>query len=199
MKLLIGTKNQGKLTEIRQFLTPAAVDLLDLSAVGPVNEVPETGETFAENARIKAAGYAKQAGMYALADDSGLEIAALGGAPGVLSARYGGQNIGYPEKMKLVLEQLGGTSENERGAHFVCVMAIAAPDGKILHSTEGICEGNIAFEPRGTGGFGYDPIFIPRGFEGTFGELDRGIKEQISHRARAISGIMRFLLDFTHV
>ena len=199
MKLLIGTKNQGKLAEIRQFLTPAALDLLDLSEVGPIDEIPETGETFAENARLKAAGYAKQAGMYALADDSGLEIKALGGAPGVLSARYGGQNIGYPEKMKLVLEQLGGTSENERGARFVCVMAIAAPDGKILHSAEGICEGNIALAPRGSGGFGYDPIFIPRGFEGTFGELDRGIKEQISHRARAISGIMRFLLDFTHV
>ncbi len=205
MNLLIATKNPGKIDEIRRLLTGLPIEAGYLGDFADVKEVAETGSTFHENARLKASGYALQTGSYALADDSGLEIALLGGAPGVLSARYGGENMGYPEKMKLVLSKLAQTPENaheepgERRARFICVMAVASPEGEILHEAEGICGGKIAPEPRGMNGFGYDPIFIPDGFSGTFGELGDDIKQQISHRARAISEIMRFLLDFTHI
>jgi XTP/dITP diphosphohydrolase len=210
MNLIIATRNPGKIDEIRRLLTGLPVEVGYLGNFADIEEVAETGSTFHENARLKASGYALQTGNYALADDSGLEIAALGGAPGVLSARYGGENMGYPEKMKLVLSKLAEipaaeTPENarnepgDRRARFTCVMAVASPEGEILHEAEGICAGKIAREPRGTGGFGYDPIFIPDGFSATFGELGDDIKQQISHRARAISEIMRFLLDFTHI
>jgi XTP/dITP diphosphohydrolase len=199
MKLVIATKNCGKIAEIRQLLAKMPLEVSSLDEFTGIEEVAETGNTFSENARLKAAGYALQTGSYALADDSGLEIEALGGAPGVLSARYGGAETGYQEKMNRVLSELAGIPENQRRARFVCVMALADRDGKILHQVEGVCSGGIAFNSRGTGGFGYDPIFIPAGFAGTFGELDDDIKQQISHRARAISEIMRFLLDFTHI
>ncbi|HEV7645583.1 MAG TPA: RdgB/HAM1 family non-canonical purine NTP pyrophosphatase [Pyrinomonadaceae bacterium] len=207
MNLIIATKNPGKIEEIRRLLTGLPIEVGYLGDFTEVEKVAETGSTFHENARLKASGYALQTGSYTLADDSGLEIAALGGAPGVLSARYGGENTGYPEKMELVLSKLAETPEAEtlgnahsqRRARFICVMAVASPEGEILHEAEGICDGKIAPGPRGTSGFGYDPIFIPDGFSGTFGELGDDIKQQISHRARAISEIMRFLLDFTHI
>ncbi len=202
MNLIIATKNPGKIDEIRQLLTGLPIEAGYLGDFADIEEVAETGSTFHENARLKASGYALQTGSYTLADDSGLEIEALGGAPGVLSARYGGENLGYPEKMGLVLSKLAESAHkepNERQARFICVMAVASPEGEILHEAEGICSGKIAPGPRGTNGFGYDPIFIPEGFSGTFGELGDDIKQQISHRARAISEIMRFLLDFTHI
>ncbi len=199
MKLVIATNNPGKTGEIRQLLAGLPIDLGYLGEFANIAEVTETGSTFDENARLKASGYALQTGSYALADDSGLEIAALDGAPGVLSARYGGKNTGYPEKMRMLLSKLAGVPQDKRQARFVCAMAVADPAGEIIHTAEGVCAGIIASRPRGMGGFGYDPIFIPEGRSGTFGELGEDIKQQISHRGRAISEIMRFLLDFTHI
>jgi XTP/dITP diphosphohydrolase len=199
MELVVATKNKGKVAEITELLANMPVKVLNLSDFTGVPWVEETGATFAENAGLKASAYAKHLGLYALADDSGLEIEALGGGPGVYSARYGGAELGYADKMALVLEKLANVPENERKARFVCAMALAGPEGEIIHKSEGVCNGRIAFEPRGTGGFGYDPIFVPDGFSGTFGELGDDIKQQISHRARAISEIMRFLLDFTRL
>jgi XTP/dITP diphosphohydrolase len=199
MELVVATKNRGKVAEIMELLAEMPVKVLNLSDFADTPDVEETGVTFAENAELKASAYARHLGLYALADDSGLEIEALGGSPGVYSARYGGAGRGYAGKMALVLSKLADMPENERRARFVCAMAVADPQGEIIHKSEGVCSGRIAFEPRGNGGFGYDPIFIPDGFTGTFGELGDDIKQQISHRARAISEIMRFLLDFTHI
>lgn len=196
-ELLIATQNKGKIAEIGGFLREKPFFIKGLGDFAEIEDVAETGGTFTENAVLKARGYALQTGMFSLADDSGLEIEALGGAPGVFSARYGGENSGYEEKMRIVLAEMEQAAD--RRARFVCVMALADERGEILHTSEGICEGNIAFQPRGTGGFGYDPIFIPAGFSGTFGELDEAVKQQISHRKRAFDRIMPYLLDFTRV
>jgi len=194
-QLIVATHNLGKLAELRSLLAELPLDLVGLSNFENVTEVEETGSTFIDNARLKAVGYARQTGSFALADDSGLEIDALGGRPGVLSARYGG-DVGFDKKMQMLLSEMADSINSFRGAHFVCAIAIAAPDGRILHTTEGICPGIIAAEPRGNGGFGYDPIFIPAGFEETFGELSGSVKQKISHRARAFEQIMPFLRDF---
>jgi XTP/dITP diphosphohydrolase len=199
MKLTLATRNKGKVAEISGLLSTTGIEVNYLDEFRDIVKVEETGSTFDENARLKASGYARQTGAYTLADDSGLEIEALGGIPGVLSARYAGAETGYPEKMNLILSKLDKIPVDRRQARFVCAMAVADPAGKILYTAEGICAGDIAFQPRGTGGFGYDPIFIPEGLSYTFGELNKEIKQQISHRARAISEIMRFLLDFTGV
>src|SRR5882757_3323628 len=161
MDLVIATKNLGKVTEISDFLAKTPIKISSLTDFAGIGEMAETGAAFSENAVIKAAGYALQTECYALADDSGLEIEALSGAPGVFSARFGGENTNYREKMNIVLSRLADVPENKRTARFVCVMALSDPAGKILHTAEGICAGSIAFAPRGTGGFGYDPIFIP--------------------------------------
>lgn len=198
-ELLIATGNKGKIAEIRQMLADEPFAIRSLSDFPEIAEIEETGNTFAENAILKVRGYAIQTGLLALADDSGLEIQALGGAPGVFSARYGGEGTGYGEKMRSVLEALEKTGDKERRARFVCVMALADKSGKIVGTSDGICDGRIAAQPRGSGGFGYDPIFVPDGFSGTFGELETGVKQQISHRKRAFIGIMPFLLDFRGV
>lgn len=198
-KLLIATNNQGKVKEIAQLLDAAPVKLRSLVDFDNIAEVEETGSTFTENAILKARGYAMQTGITALADDSGLEIEALNNAPGVLSARYAGANTSFGEKMQLLLSEMGTAADNNRSARFVCSMAVSNSNGVILHSVEANCSGKIAFEPRGNGGFGYDPIFEPEGFNMTFGELPDEIKREISHRARASALIMRFLLDFIAV
>ena len=198
-KLLIATNNQGKVKEIAQLLDALPVKLRSLVDFNNIAEVEETGSTFTENAILKARGYAMQTGITALADDSGLEIEALNNAPGVLSARYAGANTSFGEKMQLLLSEMGTAADNNRSARFVCSMAVSNSNGVILHSVEANCSGKIAFEPRGNGGFGYDPIFEPEGFNMTFGELPDEIKREISHRARASALIMRFLLDFIAV
>jgi XTP/dITP diphosphohydrolase len=198
-ELLIATGNKGKVAEIRQMLAGAPFVIRGLDDFPEMAGIEETGNTFAENAILKARGYGIATGSLALADDSGLVIEALDGAPGVFSARYGGQNTGYGEKMRQVLAALEKSGDTERRARFVCAMALADESGKILHTSEGVCDGRIAPQPRGTGGFGYDPIFVPDGFSGTFGELENAIKQQISHRKRAFIGIMPFLLDFRGV
>jgi XTP/dITP diphosphohydrolase len=196
-ELTIATNNAGKLAELRSLLDSEPIELRSLAHFPDAKEVEETGSTFVENARLKASEYARQTGSFTLADDSGLEIDALGGRPGVLSARYGGDHLGFAEKMQLILDELSLGGQPDRRARFVCAIAVAAPDGQIVFEAEGICEGRIAEAPAGSGGFGYDPIFIPDGFESSFGELSGAVKQQISHRARAFAEIMPFLRDFT--
>jgi XTP/dITP diphosphohydrolase len=196
-ELLIATRNRGKLNEFRQLLADLPVVLRSLSDFPQTTEVEETGSTFAENASIKALAYAAQTGMWALADDSGLAVDALGGAPGVYSARYAGDEASDRERMELLLSELARTGDDNRRARFVCAVAIAVPAGSIEHLSEGRCEGRIAQAPRGTGGFGYDPLFIPEGFEETFGELSSEIKGRISHRARALGDVRAFLLELS--
>lgn len=195
-EIVIATANRGKIAEMEHLFRELPVKLRSLLEFKNISEVEETGGTFRKNAELKAAGYARQTGTTALADDSGLEIAALGNAPGVLSARFGG-DIGFGAKMSLVLQEMESAIDYTRDARFVCAMALADRAGKILITVEGICEGTIAPEPRGHMGFGYDPIFIPDGFNQTFGELPDEIKCQISHRARAAAKIIRYLLGFT--
>jgi XTP/dITP diphosphohydrolase len=194
--LLIATGNKGKVREIGEMLADAPFEIKGLEDFKNIENVAETGNIFVENAILKARGYALQAGVMALADDSGLEVAALDNRPGVFSARYGGEQAGYEDKVELLLKEMAETGSDDRRARFVCSMVLAAADGNILLTSEGICEGRIAFEPQGNQGFGYDPVFIPDGYTNTFGELENAIKQQISHRARAIKGIIAFLLDF---
>lgn len=193
--ILIATSNPGKVRELSGLFSGGPINFKSLADFPAVTEVPETGSTFRENAELKAIGYARQTGLPSLADDSGLVVDALGGAPGVLSARYGG-NVGFDRKIDMLLAELKKTNDKTRAARFVCAMTIADEKGEVVAAVEGICEGRIAETPRGNGGFGYDPIFIPESFELTFGELDDAIKAEISHRARAAAKIMRYLLGF---
>jgi XTP/dITP diphosphohydrolase len=193
-KLLVATTNPGKLAELRGLLLTMPIELQSLADLSSYTEVAETGSTFRENAFLKASGYAKQGAMATLADDSGLEVAALSGDPGVRSARYGGPEMKFPDKIRLLLTAMESTAE-DRCARFVCSVAIADREGHILHTSDGVCNGKIATEPRGDLGFGYDPIFIPNGYDQTFGELSNDVKQKISHRARAFAPIIPFLHD----
>ncbi len=197
MKLVVGTNNAGKIKELNELLADLPVEITGLGEFGNIFDVEETGTTFEENAILKADSYAVQTGFWALSDDSGLEVEALDGAPGVYSARYAGENAKNEEKIAKLLGELAKTGSESRRARFVCVMALANESGEIKFIAEGICNGKIADQPRGANGFGYDPIFIPEGFEQTFGELSSTVKREISHRAQAIKKIIRFLRDFT--
>ncbi|HTK36958.1 MAG TPA: RdgB/HAM1 family non-canonical purine NTP pyrophosphatase [Pyrinomonadaceae bacterium] len=194
--LLIATYNQGKLRELASLLSNIPITLKNLGDLTAVTEIEETGATFHENAELKASGYAVQSGFWSLADDSGLEVKALSGAPGVYSNRFAGEGASDAARMEKVLNELKSTRDASRDARFVCVMSIADSTGKIVFTAEGICNGTIARAPRGDNGFGYDPIFIPNGFDRTFGELPGRIKQQISHRARAVAEIIRYLQGF---
>ena len=189
--LLLGTRNRGKVKEITSILEDSGWSFSSLSEFEYVESPEEIGETYADNAMLKARFYAAATGQYALADDSGLEVEALAGAPGVLSARYAGENASDADRRELLLSQLAG--DNERKARFVSVVAIADPDGTVLNVSEGICEGTLTLAPRGTGGFGYDPLFIPDGYDQTFAELAPDVKNRISHRGRALIKTASFL------
>jgi len=197
MKLLVATNNAGKIKELNAALADLPVELFGLKHFKDTFEPEETGATFADNAVLKANSYALQTGFWAVSDDSGLEVEALNGAPGVFSARYAGENATDAERIVKLLDELAETETESRRARFVCAMAIADQNGEIKFLAEGICDGQIALKPRGANGFGYDPIFVPDGYEQTFGELSSAIKSEISHRAQAIGKIMRFLRDFT--
>jgi XTP/dITP diphosphohydrolase len=193
-ELLIATGNKGKVAELRSLLAGLPLRLRDLAEFPSAREVEETGRTFSDNAALKAQGYAEQTGLWTLADDSGLEVDALGGAPGVFSARYGGEGLTDADRVTRLLEELSRTDAKERRARFVCVIAIADPRGQVMNLSTGTCVGQIVHAPRGTHGFGYDPIFLPDGFEQTFGELTAEIKQDISHRALALKGARSFLV-----
>lgn len=197
MKLIVGTKNQGKIKELRELLADLPVEVFGLDEFAHLSEPEETGATFAENAALKALFYARETGFLALSDDSGLEVEALGGAPGVYSARYAGENATDAERTLKLLGEVAATNDTACRARFVCAVAVADPDGAVRFEAQGVCEGRLAQSVRGTNGFGYDPIFVPDGYEQTFGELSSVIKGKISHRARAIKKIIGFLRDFT--
>lgn len=199
LKLVIATKNSGKVLELKELLADLPFRLSNLSDFPNIVEAEETGETFVENAALKAQSYARQTGILALADDSGLEVAALGGAPGIYSARYAGENVSDETRIEKLLKEISRTGNNNRAARFVCAIAIADGNGEIIFTAEDYCEGVIAFEPRGRNGFGYDPVFIPIGFDQTFGEMPETVKREISHRARALTKIIRYLRDFIAV
>jgi XTP/dITP diphosphohydrolase len=195
--LLVATQNQGKLQELRQLLGDLPLKLYGLDDFPDVEGVPETGESFIENASLKAVGYATQTGLLTLADDSGLEVDALGGAPGILSARYAGEGASDTERIHKLLAELSIYQATQRSARFVAAVAIGSGEGRILNVSMGECNGHIDFKPRGSGGFGYDPIFIPSGYGQTFAELKTEIKNEISHRARALFGAREFLRTLT--
>ncbi len=194
VELLVATHNEGKTRELAELLADAPLRLRGLREFPWVEEAEETGATFEENAVLKARHYGSLSGLWTLADDSGLVVDALGGAPGVYSARYGGRGISYAERMALLLEALEATGDKERSARFVCVIALADPRTGEVKTFEGVCEGRIADAPRGAGGFGYDPLFVPEGYARSFGELPPEIKQSLSHRARALSKARQFLL-----
>ena len=192
-RLLIATHNRGKLHELRALLNELPFELCDLNSFPEISSVAETGTTFAENASLKATAYAVQAHEITLADDSGLEVDALSGAPGVLSARYAGPAASDSERTEKLLREISDIEASKRTARFVSVIAIADASGAILNVSNGVCGGTIAAKPRGTNGFGYDPIFVPEGFDKTFAELSADVKNEISHRARALQAAASFL------
>ena len=185
-RLLLGTRNPGKVKEITTILAGVGWVFSSLQEFANVGPAAEDGVTYAENAIAKAQFYAAATGLLALADDSGLEVAALAGAPGVYSARYAGEGASDADRRALLLSELARVDSRDRRARFVAAVAIATPSGSVLNISEGICEGTIIFESRGTGGFGYDPLFVPNGYDQTFAELSDEVKNLISHRARAL-------------
>ena len=185
--VLVSTRNAHKLVEIRQILGPS-FELLDLSSVPALGEVEETGTTFEENAALKALAASAHFGGWVLADDSGLEVDALGGAPGVRSARFSGEGATDASNRALLLEKLAGVSEDQRSARFRCVIALAR-GGEVLAHFSGAVEGAIIQSEKGEGGFGYDPLFVPEGFGETFAELGAETKNRLSHRGRALAGL----------
>ena len=182
--LVIATKNQGKVTEIRDLLTNFAVNLKRLDAFGSIPEVEEDGETFDENAYKKASYTARILGIPALADDSGLLVEALGGTPGVFSARYAGENATDEQRVAKLLKALN--AKTNRKAAFECVLSIAVPSGPAL-TYEARCEGLIAEQPAGQNGFGYDPIFFYPPLNKTFAQMTLQEKSQVSHRGKALN------------
>ncbi len=193
--LLLATSNLHKLEEFRAIFSDLPLRLLSLRDLQLAIDVEEIGTTYAENAELKARAYAQVSNMSTLADDSGLEIDALGGAPGVQSARYLGSEISYEERFRVILELLKGLSLDQRSARFRCVIALVEPLGNI-RMVEGVVEGVIAEGPRGTNGFGYDPIFSLPELGKTFAELEPEHKNRISHRARAAQSARKLLEDW---
>jgi len=184
IKLLLATSSPGKVEEYRSLLRDLPLELVTPAAVGIRTDVAETGSTFAENARIKALTLAKESGLPSLADDSGLEVDALNGEPGVRSARYAGDNATDSERINYLLARISGVPAEKRTARFRCVIAIAMPDGK-CEICSGACEGLISFESKGNQGFGYDPVFLFPEFGKTMAELPMVLKNKISHRGKA--------------
>lgn len=187
MELLIATQNPGKAREFRLLLAPLEADLCFPFEFGLQVEVPEDSMAYADNARQKALAHARASGLLTLADDSGLEVDALNGAPGVRSARYASGHDA--DRVAALLAQLRDVRWEQRTARFRCVVALATPTRQ-LYSAEGVCEGRIAFEPAGQGGFGYDPIFYLPGYDCTMAQLSPAEKNRISHRAQAVEAAM---------
>ena len=196
MDLLLATRNPHKTREFRELLGHD-YGVIDLSSFLEIAIPEETGRTFEENAALKA--IAASQGRLAVADDSGLEVDALGGAPGVYSARYAGENASDPENVEKLLRELSARhiATEKRSARFRCVIALARSE-KLLDTFEGVVEGNIVDPPRGTAGFGYDPVFQPIGFEQTFAEMPPETKNNISHRAQAIAALREGLRDLVN-
>jgi XTP/dITP diphosphohydrolase len=191
-RLVVATNNRGKLREYRELLADDGVELLGVDAVVPGWSVIEDGATFAANARRKARDLAARADLPALGDDSGLEVAALGGRPGVRSARFAGEHATDADNTALLLRELRDVSADRRAAAFRCALALAFPDGDVVEA-DGRCEGWIARAPRGDGGFGYDPVFVDPATGQSFAELSAELKNARSHRRRALDALRRAL------
>jgi XTP/dITP diphosphohydrolase len=187
-RLVIASHNEGKVREIAELLEPLGIACLSAGKLD-LPEPEETGTSFAENARLKALAAAKASGIPALADDSGLEIAALAGDPGIHSARWSGKERDFQAAMQRVHDELERVGVKDFKANFTCALALAAPNGQ-AQVFEGKVFGTVIWPPRGTRGFGYDPIFVPDGHEKTFGEMDPDLKHAISHRARAFEKLI---------
>jgi len=193
-KLLLGTNNRGKVAEYRALLKNVPFELVTPAELGLKIEVVESGRTFAENAVLKAAALAQESSLPTLADDSGLEVAALGGEPGVLSARYAGENATDAERINYLLNKLRDVPQEKRQARFRCVIALAGC-GEKPELFPGECPGLIAFEPKGYNGFGYDPVFFLPEFGKTMAELSQAEKNRISHRGKAARKAARRLMS----
>ncbi|HEY2041397.1 MAG TPA: RdgB/HAM1 family non-canonical purine NTP pyrophosphatase [Jatrophihabitans sp.] len=194
-RLLLATRNVKKLEEMRRILAPkVAVDVLGLDDVEQFDEIPETGATFAENAVLKAVDAAKHTGLITVADDSGLAVEALNGMPGVLSARWAGKAKDDTANLNLVLEQLTDVPDERLGASFICAAALVTPTGTRL-VREGRMPGRLIREPRGQNGFGYDPIFVPSGYDLTSAEIESAEKDQISHRGKALHALFPYIVE----
>ena len=198
--LVLGTTTQGKLRELVELLEPHGIGCASLAGLAAAVDVEETGTTFAENAALKATAQAVALDRWVLAEDSGLVVPALDGAPGVLSARFSGPAAGSDRETvdgrnsELLLERLAGRNGRDRAAHYACHAALAAPGGRVVAVASGTCHGRIAESPVGCGGFGYDPLFIVTEYHRTFGELPPAVKAVISHRARAMRAMLPLLV-----
>lgn len=190
--LLIGSNNPGKALELAELLDGLSWNVKSLADYPAVPAPEEHGDTFEANAVIKARYFSTRFGVHCVADDSGLVVDALGGRPGVHSARYAGGHCSHEDNNRKLLAELDGVAEADREARFVCWAALADPSGRI-HVENGCVEGRIAFTCRGTHGFGYDPLFIPDGFSETFGEMDPAEKHAVSHRAGALRKLRAYL------
>jgi len=195
LEIVLASRNKGKLTEIQDVLKDFPVDLLSLQNVNFDDRIEETEKTFEGNAVLKATTVAQKTGKLTLADDSGLEVDALGGKPGVLSARFAAELATDHENNLLLLSLMKEIPEPRRTANFRCVMALASPD-KLIGVVEGVCFGSIGFEEKGSHGFGYDPLFVLSEYSKTFGELDSSIKNKISHRAKALEKLSLLLESY---
>jgi XTP/dITP diphosphohydrolase len=202
VEILIATSNPGKIREVQEALHSLPVTFRYLEEFPDVLAVDEPGQTYEENAVLKAVGYAKQTGVCALSDDSGLEVDALDGKPGVLSARFGGEQVSDRDRVKKLLAALSEHNDQERAARFVCCMALAgwqleddrrSQKPRLLTVTKAKCEGVVAPTARGLNGFGFDPVFVPAGYQATFAELSSEVKGKISHRAHALAAMRMFL------
>ena len=193
--LILGTANKKKGIELAGLFRPVGVELRTLADFKIDFDVEETGDTFAANAKLKAAGYARHLGAWTLADDSGIEVDALDNRPGVLSARFSGPDATDASNNRLLLEQLGDTPPERRTARFVCHMAVSDPQGDVQAESHACCCGRIRFEPTGGAGFGYDPLFEIVEYHRTFAEFGLRVKAVLSHRARAAAGILPHLMQ----
>jgi XTP/dITP diphosphohydrolase len=190
-RIIIATRNRGKLREFRALLKPSGLEATCLADLAIDRDVDETGSSFMENARLKAVSYSRETDFAVLADDSGLEIFSLDGRPGIASARYAGAGASDADRIRKVLAELEQAGR-PRAARFVCALSLARR-GEVLLETEGQCRGEIVPEPRGTGGFGYDPIFLFPDLGKTMAELAEDQKNRISHRARALQSLLALL------
>ena len=197
--LLLGTTNRKKIVELRPVLEPLGFRLVDLSSMHNPMDVEETGLTFIENARLKAAAHAKHYGLHTLGEDSGLCVPGLGGQPGVYSARYAGVGAGDEANNDKLLQEMAGLQPEQRAAYYVSTMCLASPEGDFLIESEGQCWGRIIESRRGTGGFGYDPLFEIVEYGQTFAELGLDVKNTLSHRGKAIRQLITQLQNLTYV
>jgi XTP/dITP diphosphohydrolase len=193
-KLLIATNNGGKIQEFRALLQDIPYQLVTPADIQLKLEVDESGSTYEDNAKLKALAFSTASGLLAMADDSGLEVDALGGAPGIHSSRYAGAAAADINKVDYLLSKLEGVPEGQRSARFRCVIAIAKPDGQVFFCS-GKCEGRISFQPQGRAGFGYDPVFYFPELGKTMAELSEEVKNQISHRGYAAREAIKLLIN----